>query len=483
MATVPYPGMTVPQKPKTPTTSGAVPQSISVPRPPATATSTGTVPQSSPVPMPPQLNASNYRNADWQDQLKAFQSDSNLARTELDRATKQRNLYAATGDNEALARADRWIGQINTATGGSVKLPSNDPEVERFNQYRKQQDELMSRMQSMINQPVQYNPETDPRYQAYRQLAQARAADASRQTMEALNSRGILNSSVTATQLGEIQQGAEQQALAAIPEFYAQAMQQRQLDLQNAADLLRTVISEDQRYIDNRNYDRSFDRGVFESDRNYNRGVLESDRNFSEAQKAANWNAYLQSVGLTGNTGTGPKSDWSLLGGTDGAMTLEGQQVADNLKTSAMARAAQEAGLTGYYNGNPTMARQDMLFNQGAENRRIGISAQSAANSAGNARFGQLMDIWQATGSAPPGLESMGVRAGTPYFDMVGARQQQSGGNISAKDSADNYSVLIGDLKSEGVTKDQAMRLAQANRNYLSDSDYRKLIDYINNEF
>lgn len=295
MATVSYPGMTVPQKPKTTEPTGVVSQSLTVPRPPAMATSTGTIPKSSPVPMPPQLNASNYRNADWQDQLKAFQSDRNLAQAELTRATNQANLYKATGDNAAYDRAQKWIGQINTATGGAVPMPNNDPNVQRYNQYRQQQDELMNRMQSMINQPVQYNPEADPRYQAYRQLAQARAADASRQTMEALNSRGILNSSVTATQLGEIQQGAEQQAMAAIPEFYAQAMQQRQLDIQNAADMLRTTIGEDQRYLDNQYRDRTFDRGVLESDRSFDRGVLENDRAFErqgerDAVADSQWN-------------------------------------------------------------------------------------------------------------------------------------------------------------------------------------------------
>jgi hypothetical protein len=39
--------------------------------------------------------------------------------------------------------------------------------------------------------------------------------------------------------------------------------------------------------------------------------------------KVDNWNAYMESVGLTGNLGTGAKADWALLGGTDGAMTLD----------------------------------------------------------------------------------------------------------------------------------------------------------------
>lgn len=54
---------------------------------------------------------------------------------------------------------------------------------------------------------------------------------------------------------------------------------------------------------------------------NYNAGQdqIKNDRQ----TKTDNWNAYMDSVGLTGNLGTGAKADWGLLGGTDGEMTLD----------------------------------------------------------------------------------------------------------------------------------------------------------------
>lgn len=44
-------------------------------------------------------------------------------------------------------------------------------------------------------------------------------------------------------------------------------------------------------------------------------------------------------------------------------------------------------------------------------------SAQNAKNSAYNADFGRLMDVWKATGKAPAGLESYGVQAGADFAD------------------------------------------------------------------
>lgn len=54
---------------------------------------------------------------------------------------------------------------------------------------------------------------------------------------------------------------------------------------------------------------------------------------------------------------------------------------------------------------------------------------------------------------------------------------------VDAKASADNYNTILDDLGTEGLTKDRARQLVQANQGELSDADYRKLMDYINNNF
>ena len=117
--------------------------------------------------------------------------------------------------------------------------------------------ELFNRFEQLVNTPFTYNPETDPRYQAQRQLAQQRAQEASRQALEAMNERGLLSSSLTATQLGQIQQQAEQEALSYIPQYEALARQDYQNRLRAAADLLRSAMDIG---------DREFNRAVTEAE-------------------------------------------------------------------------------------------------------------------------------------------------------------------------------------------------------------------------
>lgn len=83
-----------------------------------------------------------------------------------------------------------------------------------------------------------YDPETDPAYQAQRQLAALRAGDASKNAMESANEKGVFGSSVMTSQLGQIQQRAEQEAAAYIPEYRQQAYGQFQDRLAAAGNLL-----------------------------------------------------------------------------------------------------------------------------------------------------------------------------------------------------------------------------------------------------
>jgi hypothetical protein len=89
-----------------------------------------------------------------------------------------------------------------------------------------------------------------------------------------------------------------------------------------------------------------------------------------------------------------------------------------------------------------------------------------------------LFDVWDRTGVAPSGIP--GVQAGTPLKEKS---SNSSSSPVPAKESADNYDTIVTDLSADGVTKEQASALAKANSAYLSDADYRKLLDYINKTF
>jgi hypothetical protein len=157
-------------------------------------------------------------------------------------------------------------------------------------------------------------------------------------------------------------------------------------------------------------------------------------------------------VNQTGNLGQGPQANWGSLvnqAGT-GANTMAGNQ-------NQLNQDVTMAQLTGYLpDGTPTSAQQQQELSnlwmvaqqtgtipnvladlyglpRGSRTQdaiiqaaQIGISQQnantsafSASNSAANAGFGKLMDVWQATGKAPEGLEAYGIAPGSPYVSGI----------------------------------------------------------------
>lgn len=140
-----------------------IPQANIPQRPSSTNSAAGVIPQAN---IPQALSGQNYREMPWQDQLKLFQTDNNLASTELGRATNQANLYKATGDTNGYNQAQTWIGQINTATGGQVQLPKTNvttpnPALQQYQQYQQQLNDSMNQLKSFM-QPMRYDPNTDP---------------------------------------------------------------------------------------------------------------------------------------------------------------------------------------------------------------------------------------------------------------------------------------------------------------------------------
>lgn len=143
------------------------------------------------------------------------------------------------------------------------------------------------------------------------------------------------------------------------------------------------------------------------------------------------------------------------------------------------------ADMYGIRHGTPTQAAKQFALNYAQDQQQLGISAMnartsasSAANSASNARFNQLMDIWQATGKAPSGLEQYGIQAGQALPTSSSAKTTPV---VNAKDSANNLSEAKGNL--DGLSKSEAIQYAQGIANYLTDSDYRSLLNYIDDNY
>lgn len=312
-------------------------------------------------------------------------------------------------------------------------------------QNNNQMTALRNQLQERINKPVaqfSYNPQADPQYQQALQQAQQNAAIAQGNATARLRANGQGRSSYSEGVAQQIQQRELGNVTSnVLPQLTAQAYQ-RYLGQQQQENQQSNMAMALMEYLN-----RDNQQGI-QNDR--------ADRQEERQGKQDNWNAYLQSVGLTGDFGTGPKSDYSLLGDRSGNLTMQGQQMQmevqkleDSLKSAALQRMLSEAGVTGYYNEKPTMDRENMTFNQNAENRRIGLSAAGQAQSAANANRNMLLDVWKATGKAPAGLESFGVEPGTLFND---------GKNKNQVDMEAEKRGLLDSLRSGDLTPETALR-------------------------
>jgi hypothetical protein len=143
-----------------------------------------------------------------------------------------------------------------------------------YDAWKTKQSELFSKLEGLSNAQFAYNPETDPAYQAQRQLAQLRAKDANMATMETMNDRGLLQSTVTNSQLDQNSQRAEQEAAAYIPQYRDQAYGQFQDNINRNKDLLGYATDQE-----NTQYGRNYQEGRDAVNDNFSRadrtGILE----------------------------------------------------------------------------------------------------------------------------------------------------------------------------------------------------------------
>lgn len=271
--------------------------------------------------------------------------------------------------------------------------------------------------------PFAYDPNSDPLYQSAVGQAQRGAQSASNNAMVQLGSRGIGNSSITANNVAQIQQRAYGDVIdKVLPQLANQAYQQ---------------------YNDqaNRDYQAQRDNYLATQDQYKNLASLvplisglgqqELDNQFRADQAAAQnrqSNIDLAKY-LTSTYGVNavPKSDAGV------AFDQVAGQTPLNMQQFQQGKAVQDAGLTGDFNGSPTLQRLAQEFTQGLQNKQF--SSQQAntaadnaraneqlANSKNNAETNRLMEIWRATGLAPAGIP--GVKEGTPLYDQVGSRNQ-----------------------------------------------------------
>ncbi len=126
--------------------------------------------------------------------------------------------------------------------------------------------------------------------------------------------------------------------------------------------------------------------------------------------------------------------------------------------------------LTGIPVGTPTQTAKNQAQQIAVSNRNATNSENSTKNTNSNANINQLMDVWKATGVAPAGLESLGVKQGMKY---VGDGVPKAV-TVDSKTSTDNASLIQQDLK-DASSLDEANKLIEANKDQLTDADYKAL--------
>lgn len=265
--------------------------------------------------------------------------------------------------------------------GPAVPAPPNTPtssnssfiDPNQFSDWQAKNAANYDYLDKLSKEKFSYDPESDPGYQAQRQLAQLRAGDATKNAMEAANEKGVFGSSVMTSQLGQIQQRAEQEAAAYIPEYRNQAYGQFQDRLAAAGNLLNQsrALRGDQ-----------FNEGITEGQLTGNYASSDAKAlenkikalkqqaespNITAAERAKiskeadGYRSQLQNMGYnTSQLGAGTSLANSMLGGT---RTLAGQ--AQDYSQSADKRDFNEGVRQADRGFNESVRQADRGFNEG----------------------------------------------------------------------------------------------------------------------
>jgi hypothetical protein len=289
---------------------------------------------------------------------------------------------------------------LTGAIGAEIQKPfdyTQDPQYLEWIAQAKVQaqkvNDLMKLLETEISTP--YDPANDPQYNILLELAKQNAGKAGQQTMEELNARGILNSTITGDRTAEIQQDYMTQAT-------QQATQNAQIAKQEKINNILSQLGIQTRQEET-SYGRGMEAGQMGSDANQDRmsnitGLLDTLREkeltdkkiqIEEQQRTLDnaWNR-VQSLGYVDNQAS------VALGIPVGTPSFEAKK---------------------YYQD-----RKDRLAEQATDNAR---QWESIKQSKADQSLGVLMDIWQKTGTAPAGIP--GVPQGTPLYNKNGASNMQ----------------------------------------------------------
>lgn len=331
-------------------------------------------------------------------------------------------------------------------------------------------EQTLGNISSAVNTPFTYDAESDPAYQAAVKAAQQNLAVNQKNTNAQLRATGQGKSSYSETVANQLaHQSEENIANNILPQYAQQAYGRYQDNIANQGNLYNLQYNQDvttpmnesqitgiyqnaavkaalatinenkqkaeapgvtaaQRMVYNQEANKA--RSILDSNgidsSKYGADVNSKNINFANvgirtlAGQSQDLSAQAQALakqeqeynqGITNAQLTGVMPDGS-------KTTAEQQRQLTNLWTVAEQTGSIPDGLATMYGlpkGTETLAAKQFAQQLAISQQNADSSSMSASNSANNANFSKLMDIWQATGKAPSGLEGYGVNQGTAY--------------------------------------------------------------------
>jgi len=339
---------------------------------------------------------------------------------------------------------DKQVADLINRMNQSIGQPTTTP-------YDAQIAALLAQISSRINNPTTVDPRTTDEYAAGKAAIDRQVADNIRVAQEALGASGFARSTNLAERAQSIADaGTEYLETQLVPQIAAQIAARDQQGLQNSLALLQGLMQQ-QQVFDARQqaqmqnlsallsaltgqqglYDtrqqtqfqnqlglagldlqrQAQDRAWYIDQETLNLQRRAQEFNEQQAQvqnERARINEALQRTQTLGRVAN--EQDAAVLGVPVGTPTFQAVEAAAQRQQQLDIVERQIAA---------SMAELRTRLNFEAEQNRLAREAQSQS-----ARISDLLRVWEATGVAPPGLESLGIRPGQEYTPYLTPGQQ-----------------------------------------------------------
>lgn len=368
-------------------------------------------------------SASNFDNA-YKNLVLSQPSTGNNFTIEKGRSTNQ----SATTQSDPLS-------DLLTKLGQRIDNPYQhepDPRI----------DELVEKLNRRLNSPFEYDVENDPSYQAASRIVNKNAEMATQQALEEMNSRGILNSTITSDRASQIQQDAKGHLDSLIPELQANAFTRYQASVSGLYNLLNTLINMDANNrqmgfneynagIQNLSNLAQLTQNQINSNREYDLETQKLNLNRMQTEIEAALNRSSQFGRVTTAT------DAAILGVPVGTPTYEAEEAARERAHEVQIEkdriAAQERM------NNADIASRERIASQ---DRAVQWARINNENTLDN--FSKDMQIWQATGKAPdtPAMKHYGIQPGTEWRMMNSEKLNELKAKIEQDEIASSQEMM-----------------------------------------